>query len=348
MRFKMNSIVLRSAILAGLWLAACTHTTIPGASQPQEEETRPSPETETTAAVNRPAPAETAKGEPEETENKASSQPSAAFPTPESELEQARDKLRVSQATEARISSDLEQLKQSGQASPEVIRDYETYLEKVQAMVAENRKIVEEMEAARAGYPSAETGVDAMNGTDPPREVDRMRDPAVAAKPAPDEIEVLDRELDTSLAKFDDLLLREMDAIRTRSAETMRDLAEEAADAAKRLRANGVDLNTSGSESSAETGEDSTEAENEKAEESDARQAGREMEPTGSEAGPPTASGDEGSKSGQDGAQRDRPRSYEDDDIVARQLREAAENETDPELKEKLWREYEAYKQNKP
>lgn len=34
-----------------------------------------------------------------------------------------------------------------------------------------------------------------------------------------------------------------------------------------------------------------------------------------------------------------------DDDIVARQLREAAENETDPELKEKLWQEYRKYKQ---
>jgi hypothetical protein len=33
-----------------------------------------------------------------------------------------------------------------------------------------------------------------------------------------------------------------------------------------------------------------------------------------------------------------------DDDIVARQLREAAENETDPELKAKLWQEYRRYK----
>jgi hypothetical protein len=29
---------------------------------------------------------------------------------------------------------------------------------------------------------------------------------------------------------------------------------------------------------------------------------------------------------------------------MARQLREAAENETDPELKEKLWEEYYEYK----
>ena len=35
-----------------------------------------------------------------------------------------------------------------------------------------------------------------------------------------------------------------------------------------------------------------------------------------------------------------------DDDIVARQLREAAERETDPELREKLWQEYDKYKGN--
>ena len=34
-----------------------------------------------------------------------------------------------------------------------------------------------------------------------------------------------------------------------------------------------------------------------------------------------------------------------DDDIVARQLREAAMKEEDPVLREKLWEEYRAYKQ---
>jgi hypothetical protein len=38
--------------------------------------------------------------------------------------------------------------------------------------------------------------------------------------------------------------------------------------------------------------------------------------------------------------------SGDDDDIVARQLREAAERETDPALREKLWAEYRAYKLN--
>lgn len=35
-----------------------------------------------------------------------------------------------------------------------------------------------------------------------------------------------------------------------------------------------------------------------------------------------------------------------DDDIVARRLRRAAEQETDPELKEKLWKEYDEYKRS--
>jgi len=35
-----------------------------------------------------------------------------------------------------------------------------------------------------------------------------------------------------------------------------------------------------------------------------------------------------------------------DDDIVARRLRQAAQQETDPELKEKLWQEYADYKKN--
>jgi hypothetical protein len=39
------------------------------------------------------------------------------------------------------------------------------------------------------------------------------------------------------------------------------------------------------------------------------------------------------------------PSIYADDDIVARQLREAAEKETDPELKKKLWEEYRRYKE---
>jgi hypothetical protein len=40
----------------------------------------------------------------------------------------------------------------------------------------------------------------------------------------------------------------------------------------------------------------------------------------------------------------DIPVGAQDDDIIARQLREAAMQETDPELREKLWDEYRRYK----
>ena len=47
---------------------------------------------------------------------------------------------------------------------------------------------------------------------------------------------------------------------------------------------------------------------------------------------------------GGSGERKDVPPTSDDDDIVARQLREAAEKETDPELRAKLWKEYEDYK----
>jgi len=66
---------------------------------------------------------------------------------------------------------------------------------------------------------------------------------------------------------------------------------------------------------------------------------------TGAGAGPSV----EGAGAGQSAGSSSQPRRDEletrDDDIVARQLREAAEQETDPELKKKLWEEYRKYKE---
>jgi hypothetical protein len=163
-----------------------------------------------------------------------------------------------------------------------------------------------------------------------------MVDPNIPEEQIVDEVAALDQEFNESLAKFDDRLLKEMDAIRAESAEKLQDLAQEAADAAKRLRAKGVDVDTSGSES--DQGADAQK----KTSEGD-----RETEKTGGPADTETASRDGSRTGGKGGSADDRHRTdYEDDDIVARQLREAAENETDPELKEKLWKEYEEYKKS--
>ncbi len=69
---------------------------------------------------------------------------------------------------------------------------------------------------------------------------------------------------------------------------------------------------------------------------------------TGTGEGGTTATG-EGAGAGQSAGSGTQPGKEDmgtgDDDVVARQLREAAEKETDPELKKKLWEEYRKYKE---
>ena len=58
-----------------------------------------------------------------------------------------------------------------------------------------------------------------------------------------------------------------------------------------------------------------------------------------------TAAGDSAPAAGQGMQPTASEDFYADDDVVARQLREAAERETDPELADKLWQEYRNYKE---
>jgi hypothetical protein len=282
-------------------------------------------------------------------------------------LEMARENLLISQATEKRIAHELEQLKKSGKASPEVIKDYEIYLDRVQAMVAENQRIVNEMEATYARY-VPEKSVSASASFD---EKDKMLDPDIPEQQTVDELAALDRELDQSLSEFDTMLLEELDLIRAKSSDRMQDLAHEAAEAARRLKEKGIDLegSSSGESEASESEEGSEDSESsETAQGSDGEEGaqGDEMAAKGQgdtetgegasgqqgKADDQTGAGDDRAAKGDNsqengkGKGRDRYGSGEDDDIVARQLREAAEKETDPELKEKLWQEYEEYKRN--
>jgi hypothetical protein len=243
------------------------------------------------------------------------------------ELERARADLRISQATEERILFELERLKNSGEATPEILEDYEIYLNLVQAMVTENQKIVDSMEAAYLRHFTS----DKTTGCSKSMQSDGNLHTEFSTEDAPDQLTALDRELDDSLAAFDEMLLKEMEEIRAESENKMTSMAEEAAAAAKRLRDKGVDV------SSPSEGDDAQEPSK------DEPDQGGSYEETAS-----ADDQDEQSSSGGDatyGKRAERPHeSDQDDDIVARQLREAAEKETDPELKEKLWKEYEDYK----
>ncbi|MBW2145242.1 MAG: hypothetical protein JRG75_12710 [Deltaproteobacteria bacterium] len=260
-----------------------------------------------------------------------------------SELEKARENLRISEATAERIAAELEELKASGQASPEIINDYEFYLTRVQAMVEENRRIIRGMEAAYAGHLSGKKST----VQDTSKELEGMLNSKIPEEQTVDEIAALDREFNDSLADFDEMLLKEFDGIRARSAEKMRDLTEEAAEAAERLREQGVDLNGSESEtpSDAEEGAEDGEPTADMEKEGTDKEKGSDFE-EGSVDREGTSRDEPGEGDPDSSREQKRPYDKGDDDIVARQLREAAENETDPELKEKLWKEYEAYKKN--
>ena len=351
-----------------MWLGSCVLTGSPNISRPAQDKPAraPTQSSETQEAADKSPsgqgdPQQTAKGERKEASGKSSSSPETSPQTAgnesqhaaetqpgaaqkdaasrpdspgmaDSKLAEARHNLQISEATENRIAAELEQLKNSGSATPETIKNYEDYHASVKEMVAENRRILARMEAAKARHSSAPTS----SATTGRGEIEGMLNPEIPEAQTTDEVAALDRQLNASLGEFDTRLLEEMDQIRGQSAARMRDLAREAAEAAKRLREKGVDVNTSAAASSQTSEKKSTPA---------AKTAPAEQGAEGAK----TASADDSRSDGDgsSGKKQERARSYEDDDIVARQLREAAENETDPELKEKLWKEYDDYKRNR-
>jgi hypothetical protein len=132
----------------------------------------------------------------------------------------------------------------------------------------------------------------------------------------------MDAEFEASLNSFDTVLLERMvklqatiDARVAEGASTAGQQALAAADAAALLRGMGVDPGVP---------------------------APRPSNPAASSPGASPATGTPGSAGGAASGNTS-PRTVQDEDIVARQLREAAEKETDPVLREKLWKEYEAY-----
>ena len=151
----------------------------------------------------------------------------------ESALESARKELRISIATQEKIALDLAKLKRSGDASPDMVKDYQRYLSRVQDMVAEHRRKVAKIEALHARYDIRKAPDRSAHGDD----TEAMINPAIPEEQVVDEVASLDRQLDSSLAQFDEMLLKELDLIRAKSSERMRDLAQEAAAAAQQATA---------------------------------------------------------------------------------------------------------------
>ncbi|MGB8326270.1 MAG: hypothetical protein WCE48_01690 [Steroidobacteraceae bacterium] len=145
----------------------------------------------------------------------------------------------------------------------------------------------------------------------------------------------IDKRLDDSLGKFDRELQGEQERVaRERDARSAANAGkgEEGKDASGSATPEGPASDSARSKS----GDLHSDKAGEKSGDASSAQAGKPAE-GGSAGGTRTIGSGAAAKNIPDGS---------DDDIVARRLRKAAEQETDPELKEKLWKEYIEYKKS--
>jgi hypothetical protein len=141
----------------------------------------------------------------------------------------------------------------------------------------------------------------------------------------------LDKRLNESLGSFDEQLRKEQQRIaQERDARQATVMTVAAVDGSPKP---GADQNAEAS------GNTATEPSvSRRGESRSARARGGDLKSDKSSAGG-------GSASGNGAVSREIPNGN-DDDVIARRLRKAAEQETDPELKDKLWKEYVEYKKN--
>jgi len=160
-----------------------------------------------------------------------------------------------------------------------------------------------------------------------------------AERTSQEQVAALDEMLMAGLGEYDERLLREQERIKAATPNTNSDSG------------GGAGGDGDGSGGAAGDQGDGDQGDGDEGQDSETKgqggMAGNSQE-TGTTGGQRQGGNADGSeRSGNDGSDSDRPPDIgdgSDDDVVARQLREAAEKETDPELKKKLWEEYRRYK----
>jgi len=167
----------------------------------------------------------------------------------------------------------------------------------------------------------------------------RSADIAVQAELTPaEQVAALDARLMAGLGEYDERLLREQERIKAAAPNT-------------NVNSGGTGGGMGGEGSGGGTGSEGSDGDG--TDSGADSQGGDEAVADGKQgpgaggdqrAGGPADSSAGAGDGGKDSAQPADIPDGSDDDVVARQLREAAEKETDPELKARLWEEYRRYK----
>jgi len=256
-------------------------------------------------------------------------------------LPAARQELRLRVETEKRMREEFEVLLANRGMSAAEISDFENYLGHLARVVSEQRALVAKLEGSDTDSGGGSGHTDSQDAS-LPADFDRGQTDA-------EKIAALDAELGSSLSGFDEKLLREQREIdeKSRSASTGESGAETGGGAGE----DGKGTEGEGQGQGKGATSDSADSATEPAPEGDesAGQSGQEsvggktQEADGKSNEQVATAGGSGDKPAKNAPPPDIA-DGKDDDIVARQLREAAENEQDPELRDKLWEEYRNYK----
>jgi hypothetical protein len=250
-----------------------------------------------------------------------------AYADPWSELAQARSDLAISEQVQERLMARLEIARSDPTTGPEQRRQLEEYAARVRELVALNRERVRQLVQAAGATPGATAPAGPGSGAAP------------MARTHAEEVAALDARLGGSLAEFDQLLLEEARRAKNHGTE-----GGGAAGAA------GGGAGASGTRTAKGGGNGDSRAS------SGTGRSGEGNSSEGSAGSRPAAGEQQGSPGGRvagadpgaSGAAVVVPADVgdgRDDDIVARQIRRAAESEPDPELRKKLWDEYRKYRQ---
>jgi hypothetical protein len=205
------------------------------------------------------------------------------------------------------------------------------YLVRVRALVATNRARVRSLEEQAAVENPGTPGVP-----------ESARPVAVATEA--ERVAMLDEKLRDSLEAFDKLLLDEARKARAHEVESAATEGGNGGNSGNDSAGNRAGKRTAGSQNERSGG---TQAGGSQSGAEEASRGGSRGVVQDGAPGAPVG-GRDSSASGQESASAPPPPdvgSGNDDDIVARQIRKAAEAEPDPELRKKLWDEYRKYKQ---
>jgi hypothetical protein len=261
--------------------------------------------------------------------------PSAGEPAAAGDPQQ---RLLYAEEAAQRIAARIEELRRQPDPPCAEIARLKGYLERVEAQLA----------AERAGLPATTTRPRGSAATT--AQPGRARFEAVPVTTEQDLMRRRELALEKSLGRFDELLLREVEMASERSAE-------------RSSRAAGASRGAAGGDGEGQGSGDSGAAGDTGGDMAAGTAQGRAgaggqaaaTEGQGDGAGPggraPAADGEHGrgGPGGRGSGSRTPPDIPDgsDDDIVARQIRAAAEAEQDPALREKLWQEYRDYKNSR-